>query len=346
MSTAKLFGCAITVEADEERRGGGGGGGGGGDGGSSIAVEVPRSQIQTDCNPYYHFLDSNSDSGSASMDDAEPEFIDFFHRESYEVDTVRDFCICSNQSVINSTSSGGFGFNIWEEDIELGLGIGSRSGSGDDSLVHREIDLGRVEVVAPVESDEPMVVDEEFEWENLHNAIEWVQEPVQQQVTPPRADDDADVDDDDDNDDDDDAWQMWNANVFFQDMMDMDHLAVTFEDDDAAILVQMFDNQDDVIMGSPAASKRVVDDLPAVVITSEQLSNGNTIVCAICKDDIVVDEKAKRLPCKHYYHGECIVPWLGIRNTCPVCRYELPTDDPEYERNRKMQRRGSNGLAR
>ncbi|XP_010453731.1 PREDICTED: E3 ubiquitin-protein ligase RING1-like isoform X2 [Camelina sativa] len=213
----------------------------------------------------------------------------------------------------------------------------------------REIDSGRVEVVAPVESDEPMVLDEEFELENLHNAIEWVQEPVQQQVTPPRADDD-DGDDDDDNDDDDDAWQMWNANVLFQDMMDMDHLAVNFEDGygeyDAAILVQMFDNQDDVIMGSPPASKRVVDDLPAVVITSEQLSNGNTIVCAICKDDIVVDEKAKRLPCKHYYHGDCIVPWLGIRNTCPVCRYELPTDDPDYERNRRLQRRGSNGLAR
>lgn len=75
-------------------------------------------------------------------------------------------------------------------------------------------------------------------------------------------------------------------------------------------------------------------------ITSGELMG---IGCAICKDEIVVaEEKVTRLPCKHYYHKECIVPWLGIRNTCPVCRYELPTDDLEYERKRRSQR----GLAR
>ncbi|CAN7037830.1 unnamed protein product [Brassica rapa subsp. trilocularis] len=86
--------------------------------------------------------------------------------------------------------------------------------------------------------------------------------------------------------------------------------------------------------GSPPASKRMVDELPDVGITSEELSIG----CAICKDEIVVEEKVKRLPCRHYYHKECIVPWLGIRNTCPVCRYELPTDDLEYERNKRSRR--------
>ncbi|CAF2136152.1 uncharacterized protein LOC106393555 [Brassica napus] len=86
--------------------------------------------------------------------------------------------------------------------------------------------------------------------------------------------------------------------------------------------------------GSPPASKRMVDELPDVDVTSEELSIG----CAICKDEIVVEEKVKRLPCRHYYHKECIVPWLGIRNTCPVCRYELPTDDLEYERNKRSRR--------
>ncbi|MBA0834847.1 hypothetical protein Goarm_007170, partial [Gossypium armourianum] len=29
---------------------------------------------------------------------------------------------------------------------------------------------------------------------------------------------------------------------------------------------------------------------------------------------------------------ECIIPWLVIRNTCPVCHHELPTNDAAYER--------------
>jgi hypothetical protein len=77
---------------------------------------------------------------------------------------------------------------------------------------------------------------------------------------------------------------------------------------------------------SRPAAKRVVESLPFVELTAEELRR-NTAVCAICKDEIVGEEKARRLPCAHYYHGDCIVPWLSIRNTCPLCRYELPTDD-------------------
>ncbi|XP_030940393.1 uncharacterized protein LOC115965338 [Quercus lobata] len=88
--------------------------------------------------------------------------------------------------------------------------------------------------------------------------------------------------------------------------------------------------------GKPPASKSVVKNLASVVMTQEDVEGKNAL-CAVCKDDIGVGEQAKQLPCAHRYHGDCIVPWLGIRNTCPVCRFELPTDDAEYER-RKAQR--------
>nr|DAD35150.1 TPA_asm: hypothetical protein HUJ06_005790 [Nelumbo nucifera] len=92
------------------------------------------------------------------------------------------------------------------------------------------------------------------------------------------------------------------------------------------------------LKGSPPAAKTVVENLPSIFLTQDDVQNNN-VLCAVCKDEISTSEQAKRLPCSHHYHGDCIIPWLSIRNTCPVCRYELPTDDPDYER-RRTQRAG------
>ncbi|KAI5660091.1 hypothetical protein M9H77_28884 [Catharanthus roseus] len=96
-----------------------------------------------------------------------------------------------------------------------------------------------------------------------------------------------------------------------------------------------FVESENAIMGKPPAAKHVVKDLPEVVLSKDDLEK-NDVICAICKDEMGVGEVARQLPCSHKYHGDCILPWLGIRNTCPVCRYELPTDDPDYERRREQ----------
>ena len=42
-----------------------------------------------------------------------------------------------------------------------------------------------------------------------------------------------------------------------------------------------------------------------------------------------------RLPCAHIFHSECVLDWLTNHQcTCPVCRYELPTENPLYEAGR------------
>ncbi|KAJ3047338.1 hypothetical protein HDU79_005403 [Rhizoclosmatium sp. JEL0117] len=79
----------------------------------------------------------------------------------------------------------------------------------------------------------------------------------------------------------------------------------------------------------PPTSKFFLRNLPT--------AKAPTTPCAICVEnfDNDSDDPAKALPCKHIFHKKCITPWLKLHNTCPFCRWELPTDDKIYERGRK-----------
>jgi len=58
--------------------------------------------------------------------------------------------------------------------------------------------------------------------------------------------------------------------------------------------------------------------------------------CAVCKVEYEEGEECIVMPCEHIFHGECIKTWLKMHNTCPICRWELPTDDKEYERAKEL----------
>lgn len=67
--------------------------------------------------------------------------------------------------------------------------------------------------------------------------------------------------------------------------------------------------------------------------------------CPICLKEFQINENreiknACKLPgCNHSFHCECLIKWLEHTSSCPLCRHELPTDDPNYEEYKKQKKR-------
>ncbi|NWW04232.1 RN115 ligase, partial [Ptilorrhoa leucosticta] len=77
--------------------------------------------------------------------------------------------------------------------------------------------------------------------------------------------------------------------------------------------------------GPPPADKEKISSLPTVPVTQEQVDTG--LECPVCKEDYAVAEQVRQLPCNHVFHSSCIVPWLELHDTCPVCRKSLKGED-------------------
>ncbi|XP_047058726.1 probable E3 ubiquitin-protein ligase RHC2A [Lolium rigidum] len=76
---------------------------------------------------------------------------------------------------------------------------------------------------------------------------------------------------------------------------------------------------------NPPASKAAVESMPTVVVAARHVG-ADSHDCAVCKDAFELGAQAREMPCGHMYHHDCILPWLALRNSCPVCRHELPTE--------------------
>merc|ERR1712083_111188 len=56
--------------------------------------------------------------------------------------------------------------------------------------------------------------------------------------------------------------------------------------------------------------------------------------CSICLEEFENGEKLVKLPCSHYFHPDCINPWLTERQpTCPLCKANVKHD---LERKRRQ----------
>lgn len=101
--------------------------------------------------------------------------------------------------------------------------------------------------------------------------------------------------------------------------------------DFGGIMQALFSNLDQSLSSNRPTAKAVIDNLPKV----EKFVGDASSACAICLEPFSKSEgqPLTHLDCKHFFHLECIKPWLQEHNTCPTCRKEMKTEEVAEDMN-------------
>ena len=88
-----------------------------------------------------------------------------------------------------------------------------------------------------------------------------------------------------------------------------------------------------VIMGKAVSrSERNISTLKRS--ESDSLKSPSTVEseeCAICLEEVEVGKRTLTLSCGHVYHIACIVEWLDVDSSCPLCRRH-PFRTPDHSK--------------
>lgn len=82
---------------------------------------------------------------------------------------------------------------------------------------------------------------------------------------------------------------------------------------------------------APPASEEGLKNLERKAVDKGMLDNQDQTECSICIDDISEGDMALYLPCKHWFHEQCVVLWLKEHNTCPICRTPIETREARQQ---------------
>ncbi len=71
---------------------------------------------------------------------------------------------------------------------------------------------------------------------------------------------------------------------------------------------------------APPASAEAIEKLEKKPLDEKMMGVDGKVECTICMDELHKGDEVSVLPCKHWFHPECVNIWLKEHNTCPMCR--------------------------
>ncbi|CAH2070023.1 unnamed protein product [Thlaspi arvense] len=84
-------------------------------------------------------------------------------------------------------------------------------------------------------------------------------------------------------------------------------------------------------LGVGSLSRRRYKRKPKTSLVSNCKTKGKTSSitnhCTICLEEFKNGRKVVTLPCGHEFDNKCIVKWFKVSHVCPLCRFELPSED-------------------
>ena len=92
------------------------------------------------------------------------------------------------------------------------------------------------------------------------------------------------------------------------------------------VLDQMMEHAQGSSAPGPA-SEAAIAALPKKAADKSMMGSDGKAECSVCMDAVNIGDQVTVLPCKHWFHGDCVGAWLKEHDTCPHCRQGITPKD-------------------
>ena len=110
------------------------------------------------------------------------------------------------------------------------------------------------------------------------------------------------------------------------------------------IIGQMMD-QNGASSAPGPASAAAIAALPKKLVDKSMMGADGKVECSVCMDAVDVGDEVTVLPCKHWFHEQCVGIWLKEHDTCPHCRQGIMSAGGDSNTSRQPNQQPSHSQA-